>query len=430
MWVGVPVFCAYVSRAPGRGSAGITGDNVFFRTCLVIVALVSSLLVATPASAALEPGCTEGANYRVCFSDPMLSGRSDDVVVDLISRINHIASSTASTRNLFVSLFECCNDAVTNALLNAKTKGVSVQLILDEASKCGETVTTCTQTSWTANFKKLWNAGVVKKVCAPDNCTGETGGKNHNKFFLFENGGTRTLIQTSSNMGGSSTTMFNDSITIRDNVSTTDPEAPWKWYKEFWTRMLNGSWGTWSTDASRTKYFGYHQLFGDAFPQTTTDPVLNLLNRITCGPYHNKIWVAQSDFENRQEVKTRLARMITNGTTTTDDDCDVRVVVSSGTNEYCLQKGTSPLPALRVKSTARSDGAPLHHKFLIVDAKVDGTVADFVLTGSHNWNYNSLRRNNEVLLRVGAADQVVTPYLNHFSRLQSVSVHQATSTTC
>ena len=389
-----------------------------FRRRIALMRVVAAALLVlpiTPAAAAGTCATNSTSDLRVCFSDPNGTASDKDIIWStLAGTIRSEADARGPGLEIRGSVYEWggADSWVRDALIYAKSKGATVRLIVTDQVKYTSTG------SVSATYTSLVSHGLVEGVCNK-NCMEDVSDPslNHNKFFVFLRYGVPARsFQTSSNFSEDQLSLFNGYVDILNNSATAD------FYSQYWDRLRPrpaytgepkpytgaGSWGAWSTDAARTIATA---TFGRAyaFPRLADDPVRDNLAAVTGCPSGSQVLLAASKFNyTRVGVLEQLDRLENLG-------CTVRVIVKDATDEYCVQKhATWDLLDSSVKQ------APLHHKFVVIDANIGSTRRNFVLTGSHNITSSSLRKNNEAMLRLDGS-HVFNEHVAHFNAIASTN---------
>ncbi|WP_277209759.1 phospholipase D-like domain-containing protein [Isoptericola croceus] len=366
------------------------------RKSIVSAALTTTLALALafttpPPEALADSGCSRSGAYETCFTDPPPGGEDRTIV----HRLRELVSSTKRGDKIRVSMYLWNQTGIARDLVEAKDRGVNVQVVVDDAAEPERP------------YKILQAGGVPVRVCV-DGCLGDK--INHTKFFLLEIGPDRYVAQTSSNLTDSMLKRTNDLVIVKNNASI------YEFYLGYWNRMRGGSWthagDTWSNSdrtatGSRVKAY--------AFPRTDFDVYLAILRNVTeCRDGDKKIWVTASLFTGpREEVRNRLAYM--------EDvmGCNVKVLVRKQDHELWAQVNTSGGYNLNNSKVRRVPN--LHNKILIIDAKYNGRWQETVITGSHNLTSPSLLRNEEAMLRIEDSF-VFKRYRSYFDDLYDGSV--------
>lgn len=354
------------------------------RRDLIAVALVLALVLAFcgPAGAA-EPvpslaGCTNDFNYEVCFNDPT----SGDVQ----------QRGLIFTRLRDMIGFARPGDEVRVAMFSWTGTGHGVARALARASEVQHASVAAVVGSGTpkSQIRYLRKRGVKVTVCRTSCTSHQRGSINHVKLFLMRLSGRKHVVVTSSNL----TRPQRDKL-YNNSVRSARDDALYDYYRAYWDRLKAKDWSGWG-NAQRQTLTSAGNL-GLVFQRTEGDTVANLLGQVrACSPGHAKVWVAMALFtQARPEVKQQLRRLRRIG-------CNVKVVIGNPVDKGRLFAGggLDPIDPSKVRR------APIHHKFVILDAQVVGRVRQIVYTGSHNFTGNALLRNDEIW--TGYSDPFVT----------------------
>lgn len=331
-------------------------------------AVTATLIATAPADAAAVPsGCTASGPYEVCFTSPATTASRTIIYRKLRSMVG----SAGKGDHIRIALYGWTLHKLAERVISAHQRGVDVQIVLD--SKNAD--------DWAYNH--MSRAHVPIHLCPKGRgCIGTH--IMHDKFFLFDIGGRKTVVQTSFNATKNQLGKYNNLIRVAGDTKL------YNYYLSYWN-LLNHN------DRNGFAKFPNHKAGSLAtkayvFPRATGDPVLGILNNVTkCVKGHRKIYLAESIFTSkRADVRNRLAYM------QTKMHCNVAVVVQKKADEDWVQ---SPAPQGNLKNS-KVRRAYLHHKYIIIDAKYNGAWQQVVFTGSHNMNRRSLRDDDEAMLRI------------------------------
>ncbi|GAA3962004.1 hypothetical protein GCM10023085_50610 [Actinomadura viridis] len=272
-------------------------------------------------------------------------------------------------------------------LIKAHRRGVHVQVLLD-----GDTRGAAVATRLAAGLGTDTSAGSWLRVCSgpPSGgtaaCIGNKG--QHNKFYLFSRSGgaSDVVVQSSANVTDlNSTTYWNNAVTLTGNRRLyqayndyfDDLEAERK-NLDYYRVVTTGSAG-----GSVRAHF---------FPRAGGDPIVEYLDKVSCRD-GAAIRVGMSEWDAyRVAIAGRLRDMAAQG-------CSVSVVhgiVGDEVRQVLLSS-----PGIEVRKLDDGGALPgrIHSKYLLIEGSYDGDPhARRVVTGSHNYNETSLRRNDETLL--------------------------------
>lgn len=332
-----------------------------------------------------------GSDFTTTFNTPGFTGVKTTTVEDRL--ISLIAQASPNSK-ILVSMYDFDRMPLAKAFIEASKRGVSIRFVFDGSIKKlarqdGSAVNTLTH-------EMICKEEPCFKYCKSllgikNSCRGKI--NNHNKFVLFsklDNGGEYVSVLSSANWTEGQLNNANDLLEINNDKKLFDGLT------HYWNAILKEKSAT-PLVVNGDKALVY------TFPNTKFDPVLELLNRVSCRIPGSTVRIAQSRFTNsRIEIANRLKELTAKG-------CDVKVIVreepdmkSPGT------KITDTLGDLMVDlpfhDTHGDDVVKnsIHPKIVLVDAAFDDaqTKTQVVLAGSHNLNSTSLDYNDELLAQV------------------------------
>lgn len=334
---------------------------------------------AAPADVARPDVTPAPPTFTTVFSTRPASNLPDlaieDAIVDLINR----AIPGSRVR---VAVYTFTRGRVSTALLNARRRGVDVQVVVDGGAD------TTAGSEVPALISGLGASNVT--VCrAPGTaCLGT--GIMHHKSYLFsalDDGSRDVVMQASHNLTNAQLSLHNNAVIVRGDA------ALFRAYERTFDDLRR--------DTAMPDYYRIDD--GDLatrayfFPRASGDTVVSILDNATCDAT-SRILVAMAFFTDaRVEVARSLAARRRAG-------CAVTVV--AGDDEIPLGATVaSTLTAAGVtlvRYPGRTNGWGLHSKYVLIDAPYAGSAAHrrLVFTGSHNWTGPSLDQNDETLLRV------------------------------
>jgi phosphatidylserine/phosphatidylglycerophosphate/cardiolipin synthase-like enzyme len=330
---------------------------------------------------------------------PAFAGDDRTILNEAIRLIN----DTPAGGRIRAAIHSLTANGVYTALINAKNRGVTVQVVEDgsdefEADTSPRDLHAALGANhvFCGNRVQGGNYGCI---------TTDPSGIMHTKFYTFSqtkdpNGVLRSNVVWfgSANMtyaSGSQT--FNNTLTIYGDLDLFNN------FNTYFSQLFNQYHyagnnfydasvprGYWTTATARVY----------ASPDQDGDLVYNRLNDIvadsTC-----RVRVAQAMIhDSRGALVDLLVRLKQGG-------CGVWVVGSS-IEATSLNKLKSAGIGVRKHS--------VHDKFILVYARFAGSVDNryLIFTGSHNWTYSANYRNDEIFVRVESPD-FYTPYYNHFN---------------
>lgn len=387
---------------------------------LLAAAVTAGLLVlpagaayaqAAPAAAAepcvnvpLKPVTTGAA-----FSNPV-AGRATGVVEQVCNLVNQAAPGSSIRLANFVISGNAGMD-FTNALLAAHNRGVDVQVVIDGW-----------QIDKPASAKLIDTLGVDEAarswvhVCShkspegnTSSCIGTKG--QHNKFYLFsETGGQKeVVVQASANFTDvNSKTYWNNALTFTGNHKLY--EGYGSYFDDLVAEVQDA-------DYYRTVSTGMQggNVTAHFFPSATVDPVLDRVQELNCknnGTSEIRIGMSEWD-EARLGIADRLVELAQAG-------CSVRIVHGPMAESVLQRLSSQPGIVLRELDSDKLPGR-IHSKYLIAENMTGRhSGQNLVLTGSHNYNTTSLRRNDEAIVETSRQD-VYLQYRENFEEMWNVA---------
>ena len=332
----------------------------------------------TAPSAFAAAGCTVGEPFEVCFNDPTGDAASQSL---LVNRLRQTIAAAGRGDHIRVAMYSWTLDGIAAELARAKKRRADVRVVVDRASARGTPV------------RRMRKAKIPVAVCSGSCTSGQ--GINHMKLFLFDVGGVRDVVLTSSNLTSKQRTkLFNDLIRVRNDARL------YAFYSAYWRRLNARSWRGWG-NAQRVGP-GDLGTQGYVFQRTDGDTVDQILDGVTaCRKDDRKVWLAMALFTRaRAVVQQRLQRLRSMG-------CNVKVIIGPKVGRAFVRQGLKPSNVRR-----RS----IHHKLLLIDAQYRGRWNQLVFTGSHNLTGPALTANDETWLRV-ESPFVFEAYRVHYDAL-------------
>lgn len=383
--------------------------------------LMSTFLFLGPTFAETDSGAflslSKNQDLEVVFNTP---GFQDKPGTSIEKKIIELIQSAVPGSSIHISIYIFRHQKIAQELVAASDRGVNVEIILDGKSKKhlkspGHAVHILT-TSRNGQPALRCQADPCVTFCdslAGSSCRGLH--INHNKFLLFSHlkDGTQNVVaQTSYNLNLNQNLQYNDMVIIKN-----DPRL-YENYLRYWRSLKKDK-----VKMTRVKSLhGKNGIKAYLFPRLTgADPVLRILNTVSCEPTGSQIRVVQSRFDRfRVDIAKRLAAL-------RDQGCDIKVIVRSETKLISPTKKLRPLLGkdLYILPFQTSKGITIqknsvHSKLILIDASLKGSKEkkSLVLTGSHNLDLPSLRTNDEVLLSIPDRD-LYEKYLRFWERILS-----------
>ncbi|MEU8522118.1 phospholipase D-like domain-containing protein [Streptomyces sp. NBC_01216] len=392
-----------------------------FRTAATSLAL-GGLLLATPAAGAAEPVPT--VTTGPVFNDPSGDTAAEGRILSHLGRLVDGAEAGSSIR---ISLYLYGSQWLTDRLLAAHARGVTVQMILDHDTAGYPAV---------SNLRNGLTGDSWVRVCeAEEACLAKDPGTtaadpdgwydnvNHNKTFLFSrtrgNGAVAVddvVVQSSGNLvEWDRTSGWNDAMTVVGNKALFDA------YTAYFTDQARAAAG----EVPRVADYAHDTQAGPAkvyfFPRSDTDVIVNVLRTVarpvgTAPPCHGndagfgtsdgrtRIRIAQGHIT-RPEVAEQLWRLA-------DAGCLVEIVYRKLDNWPLNPDTAARVADWLTRPTARGrialhqlgndvrGGTGTHTKYLLVEGTYyGGANKKIVFTGSHTYTVTALKYNDETLLK-------------------------------
>ncbi|MER5887546.1 phospholipase D-like domain-containing protein [Streptomyces sp. NPDC001941] len=387
-------------------------------TWLAVIAAAASLVTAAAlpgnaatahdspsatARTAAAAAVTTGATFNDPAGDTAAQSRIRDHVIDLVNQAP--AGSTLS-----VAMYTFTEDPVSEALRDAKARGVGVRVVLDHTSVTMDGGEYDHLASWlgTDRTKSSW----VYACPAGRGCIGSRkipsdtdGAINHNKFFLFSStgGAQNVVVQASANMTNlQRTDLFNNAVTIVD-------AGLYAGYLSYFgdllkygqTAGLSDYYKTPSSGPYKAYFFPRKEAAGKEYNNdATTDTVKLILDNVGCAG-GTQVRMAANLFT-RDEVATKLVALKNAGCQVVLAADGASGSMSAGVEGIISGKLTKRVECYEDRAGGNKVG--LHSKYVLVNGTYDGVAGKkLVWTGSHNDTYPALRANDETLLKIDSA---------------------------
>ncbi|MEV5888618.1 phospholipase D-like domain-containing protein [Nonomuraea fuscirosea] len=372
---------------------------------------VSAINVPAAQAALPEPArsaCRNAAEVPVttgtAFNDPV-AGTPTAVVERICSLIKQAPAGSSIEIAEFVISGDAGADYVA-VLLDAHRRGVQVRMVID-----GYQIDNPAAEQLIATLGTDRSAGSWVHVCghmSPEgNTTSCQGTKGmHNKISLFsETGGRRdVVVQASNNLTDvNSTSYWNNLVVLPGNRKLFQGYG--KYFDDLAAEVQNPDYDTTVTAAGPGG-----RITAQFYPVAGRDPIEQRLGQVRCAPGNGtRVEIGQSEWDDtRLAIVDRLAALVTAG-------CQVRVV--HGPADEAV---TAALDAAGVGRRVLDGSTPagrIHSKYIVVTDRAPGR--SWVMTGSHNFNATSLRRNDEAMVELSERS-VVRAYAANFARVWEV----------
>lgn len=388
--------------------------------------------IADAAPGTAPTGTTPDWTESPVFNDPLGTAEAQHAIRTRLIRLTDAAVPGSTIK---VAVYHVWEAPVVDALLEARRRGVHVQVLLDSTSR--------TDRPDNPSYDKLASSlgtDRAKKsfvsLCPTDkSCLGDPRhGKSimHNKFWLFSEveGARDVVLQTTSNSTPSAhTKFFNDALLLPDNP------AMYGAFAAYFDEMARRDWRNWDY---RTAADGPYKAY--FFPRegtlNETDTMYSVLDDVACAykdanGVRRQTKVRASIFKiTRKQIADKLVSLRKAG-------CAVDLVYAEtdsarsqggtpGTWEALHQPGG---PSLRCYNDDRDPRTPgrklttpyiIHSKYVLIDGVYDGKRNKVSFTGSQNYTAPALRENDEVIVKIDD-DSVHDTYREHFLRVRKVA---------
>lgn len=362
------------------------------------------------------PQPTEARDCRDAPTDQVATGATFNNPADgdptaIVRQVCSLVKQAPEGARIRVAHFVMSGDAGADfaaELIAAHERGVDVQAVLDGGSKNDNpAVDQLTEALGTDESAGSW---VHRCSRASEGntaaCIGNKG--QHNKFYLFSKTGDASdvVVQSSANFtDNNSTTFWNNAVTIAGN---TDLYAGYDGYFDDLAAEKESDDYYHVVQTSMAGGKANVHFFPRAGDDASTDPVVEQLSDVGCGDGTTiKIGMAEWDTY-RIAIADRLVELAGEG-------CSVQVVYANTDSEVVERLSGTPGIEARELFTAPELPGNIHSKYMTVRGSTKGD-ADWVLTGSHNYGENSLRRNDEALI-YSTVESLYAPYADNFAAM-------------
>jgi phosphatidylserine/phosphatidylglycerophosphate/cardiolipin synthase-like enzyme len=352
----------------------------------LVVLLVTGLFLLS----CIEPESTDAPQeprIEAQFTHPD-PGQPDSTLGDLIIELLEASPDDAVVRAAF---FTFSHEPLAQAFADAMDRGVDVQMVLGNTSRYpggGD---------WTAVALLRDYLGDALTICREGQTVGGCMGENlhHNKFVTFSelsDGSRHVVLQSSGNPTNFQRTQYDNIVTVYNDQPLY--EAFTDYWKDLQTEQLNPDYNRIEEgELDITVYFS-------PFSEGEDDPVYPVyedISRIDC-ERGGEVYLAMAFFTDyRAPIAQRLRRMDQEG-------CQIHALlrhsdINSPGQEIMglLNQGDVDLGYF-----PEEEEIQLHSKYLVYrgvyrDEEEEKSV---VWTGSHNYTFSALYRNDEVLMRI------------------------------
>ncbi|KUF20294.1 phospholipase D-like domain-containing protein [Streptomyces silvensis] len=390
----------------------------------------TGLASAAPGSAPTRsaPSWTEGP----VFNDPL---GTDEAQHAIRTRLVRLTDAAVPGSTIKAAVYHVWETPVVDALLNARARGVHVQILLDSTSRTDRPDNPSYQRLASSLGTDRGGKSFVSLCPTGKSCLGDPRhGKSimHNKFWLFTEveGARDVVVQTTSNSTPSAhTKFFNDALLLPDNP------AMYGAFARYFDDMVRRDWRSWDyRTAGRGLYKAY--FFPREGTVNETDTMYAVLDNVSCAykdanGVERRTRVRASIFKiTRKQIADKLVSLKKAG-------CAVDLVYAE-TDSARSQGGTPGTwealhkpggPSLRCYHDDRDPLASgrklttpyiIHSKYVLIDGVYDGRRNKVAFTGSQNYTGPALRENDEVIVKIDD-DSVHETYRRHFERVRAAA---------
>ncbi|MEV0620599.1 phospholipase D-like domain-containing protein [Nonomuraea sp. NPDC050404] len=371
--------------------------------CVLTGASPAAAETSTCADAPVRTGADAPVRTGAVFSEPV--GGDPAAIVRTLCGLVRQTPAGASIQIAHFVMSGTAGTEFAAELLEAHRRGVQVRVVLD-----GDERGAAVAAQLAAGLGTDTTAGSWLHVCTGPMsggtaaCIGNKG--QHNKFYLFSRTGRASdvVVQSSANLTDlNSSTYWNNAA-----VLTGD-------------RRLYAAYDSYFADlAAERKNLDYYRVVQTRsarayfFPKAEGDPIVDQLGRVSCRR-GTTIRVGMSEWDAyRVAIAERLRDLA-------GDGCRVQVVYGIAAEEVKTVLTANPRIELSTLGSGSALPGRIHSKYLLIEGSYDGDRdAHVVLTGSHNYNETSLRRNDETLLRLKDRN-IYRQYVANFDRMRAAA---------
>lgn len=344
---------------------------------------------------------------KALFTDPIKTrnNQSDTQVMD---QLIDLVKNTQEDEKIHLNIYLLDHQPLLNEIRKAYNRGVEIHAVVDNSRESASVKTNKN------TFQFL--EGILEAPSEIIKVTSDATGNsiNHHKTALFSkvelpNGIAKNVVFTTSH---------NFTITgtqkIQDAIFTTN-EGLYKVFLEDWEIIK-------SLAETGMKNYTYNQKnIGDSihtyfFPRRQNgtwdgeDNYLDILDGVK--DYSEaEVRVVMSDWS-RTEISDKLVEIQKEG-------YKVKVITKNKDDNLVALERLKPLSEHggEVNIVDMNNGNT-HSKFVLVKGKKDGKESTFVYAGTHNFTYNALKNNNEVIIEL-INSSLFQDYWNYFEELES-----------
>jgi hypothetical protein len=361
-----------------------------------IIILVATALVAVSLSGVSTPASATPDHYvpptGPAFNNPY---GKQDAVRRLISQVNRTIDSVPRGGRIRISAWNVRSAAITNALIRANNRNVSVQVVMDRANWNPNNPNV--DAARLAGALKSHNKGRAKsKKSFLRRCISSCRGKHgipHSKFFLFNKVRVKKHKQVKTvrwvTMYGSyNATELGATIQWNDLYTVKEQEERYRNFLGVFNQMVEDQ-------PVKNPLTGYDDgILGTAFypyvgAGATSDPVMDSLNSVSCTGAATKTGVTRIRIAQTSMYGDRGLALADKLVQLRRQGCNIRLVYAMFGGEVLKRMRAAKIPLTHLAYDADEDGLYdryVHMKTMAISGNVGGNpAAKITWNGSANW---------------------------------------------
>lgn len=394
-------------RSSSSALVGLAALAVTVSTQSVVVPAAQARL-DEPARSACRNAAGAPVSTDAVFNDPVAGSPTE-----VVERIYSLVKQTPAGESIEIAEFVISGDAgadYASVLLDAYRRGVEVRMVIDGWQVDNPAASALIDTLGTDKSARSW-VHVCSHLSPEGNTSSCLGTKGmHNKFSLFSSTGGRrdVVVQASNNLTDvNSTSYWNNLVVLPDSRRLFAGYS--RYFDDLAAEVQDPDY-----DTSMSAGMPGGQVSAQFYPVADRDPIVERLAEVGCKTGgRTRVEIGQSEWDaTRLPIVDELAGLVAAG-------CDVRVIHGIADAEV-----TAALDAAGVRRKAL-DGSTaagrIHSKYIVVTEPTGrGAGRGWVMTGSHNFNATSLRRNDEAMVEL-SHPEIVEGYAANFARMWEVA---------
>lgn len=377
---------------------------------LALGGLAAGYTTATATTASAE---TITPTTTAVFNDPTDSvdrWKVRDHIVNLID-----SADTGS--RIDVAMYVFADDTVAQALVRADAeRDVHVRVVVDHYTSTWDTndrpgynrlkstFGNFTQMSLAERRASSWLRTCTAKMACISSAIDDYAPRNHNKFFLFSSvGGKKVVVNSSANLTTSS--QWNNAVTL------VDDDALYTHYATYFNELAHsrnnrndvysefGGTG----DVSSSKVWFFPRATPSSGNQSANDTIGDILANTTCTS-STKIKIGMRNFGDADSTSTVKARLRIANELVDCAQAGATVEIVYTSMQAAFENAVDDHPRISLYQVTKADSdTTVHSKYMLIDGTFAGTAGKWIFTGSHNYDLDSLRDNDENLMRLNDA---------------------------